>query len=226
MYSTRTVRWLAWAGGVLTIALAPLCGWTQNTSAAEPGTSASGVGGAPVTSPNTYEGGLGRQSGNPLAAPGASTPMHVSPALTTDEKSFLREVSGADLFQMEAASLAMTKASSPRVKALAAAVLDSHARIRMWLEQISRERAITLPSQPDTGHAARLAALRQASGPAFDREYTHAALEENRRDVQRFEQAAADVGEDRQIRKFAEAQLPGLQRNVREARAAADAQRG
>lgn len=57
------------------------------------------------------------------------------------------------------------------------------------------------------------------------RALTRAAREENRRNVRRFEQAAASTTNDRRIR-LAATELPALERNVREARATADAQRG
>lgn len=198
----------------------------QNTSGGEPGTSPSGVSGAPVTAPNTYAGELGRQGGNPQAAPGSSTPMQVSPALTTDERTFLLSVAQADVFQIDAASLAGRKAASPRVRALARTVLASHARIRMELERIAREREITLPSAPTAGQDAVLARLRRLSGAEFDRQYVRAALAENRRDAARLRQAAASTANDRQLRMFAEAQLPALEQNVREARASVQAHRG
>lgn len=203
---------MSWVVGIVAMLGTAGTGFAQSSSAAQPG--------------NTYEGGLGKQGGNPAAAPGSSTPTQVSTPLTTDERHFLLEVAQADVFQMDAASLAAGKSTSPRVKALAQSVLDSHARIRMWLQQIATERGITLPSEPDARQSAQLASLRRASGAAFDREYTRAALEENRRDLRRFEQAEASTAEDRRIRTFAQAQLPALEKNVREARATADAQRG
>lgn len=224
MYSA----WRIGAFGVVVAMGLGTTGWVtaQTTSGAEPGTSPSRVGGAPVTSPNTYEGELGRQSGNPQAAPGSSTRMSVSTPLTTDEKSFLSEVAQANVFQIDAASLAGRTAASPSVKALAQSVLASRARMRMELEHIARERGIALPSALSASQHAELDRLRGLSGSAFDREYVRTALAGNRRSISRFRQAASSTANDRQLRRFAEAQLPALEQNVREARASSDSHRG
>src|SRR6185312_9595220 len=65
-------------------------------------------------------------------------PMRITTPLTTDEQAFLLAAAQANVFQIEAASLAGRKATSPQVKAFAQSVLQSHARVRMGLERIAR----------------------------------------------------------------------------------------
>jgi len=167
-----------------------------------------------------------RQGANPEAAPGSSTPMNVSTPLTAHEHAFVRAVAQADVFQIDAASLAGRKAQSPRVKSLAQRLLASYARMRMELERIARERGISLPSAPSRGQRALLEHLRALGGATFDRAYARTALDENQRNVARMQQAAASIANDRQLRTFAEAQVPALEQNVREARASVAARRG
>jgi len=218
MYVTRTVVWFAW---VASAGIAAAAAQTE-TGAAQGSASSSiedGRSSHISTSPNVFEGGLGRQSQNPLAAPGSSVPLTVATPLTPGDREFLHAVSRNDVLQMDAASLAAQRASSREVRRLANTILVAHARMRMVLQPIARARGLTLASAPDRQGAEWLARLRAARGRAFDRVYATQAREVERRDLERFEQAARSDRVDSEVRAFAQAQLPALREDLRMARA-------
>jgi putative membrane protein len=224
MYVRRTLCWLAWIAGAGTCVAGVQSPAAQSaTGTGQSSSASSSLQGGPAshlsTRRNLFEGGLGPQSQNPLAAPGSSVPITPATPLTPGEREFLSAVSRDDVVQMDAASLAAARASSAEVRRLANAILVSRARMRMVLTPIAEARGLTLASAPDRQGAEWLARLQATRGGAFDRAYASKATAVERRDLERFEHAAHSDRVDRQVRTFAEAQLPALREDLRMARA-------
>ena len=205
MYVKTTLCWVV-CGAATLLALAM----------AQP--SAAQSSGVTQSSNGTYTGGLGRQTHTPQAAPGSSTPLNFAVPLSPTERDFLSLISREDVFQIEAADLALTRASAPAVRRLASTILAAHARMRTALQPILRARGLALASTPDERGTATLGRLRAARGADFDRLYREQAGQAEERDLQRFEQAAHSDREDSGVQAFAQRQLAMLREDLRVAR--------
>lgn len=104
----------------------------------------------------------------------ASAPMPRIVADTGDRAIFLT-LDAANTTEIEEAQVALTKASSPRVKAFAQTLVDDHTAVRQAARDLARTSLGEIPSvPPDTTSNAHTAAMQQwanLTGKDFDRAF-------------------------------------------------------
>ncbi len=94
-----------------------------------------------------------------------------APATTAAD--FVRMAAVSDMFEIESSRLALEKSDDPAVERFAQQMIGEHTRASETLKSTVREMGgtVTVPTELDAPHAAKLAALRGLSGAAFDRMY-------------------------------------------------------
>ncbi len=102
---------------------------------------------------------------------GADQPVNEAAALPTDAPGFTKAVAASDVYEIESARLASTKAQSAEVKELAQHLLTDHQKSTADLKAAAAraEPAITVTPALDAEKQAMLDQLRAAGGADFDR---------------------------------------------------------
>lgn len=132
---------------------------------------------------------------------------------------YVARASASDLYEIEAARLAIEKAERPEVKELARMILADHQRSTEALTVAARQATppLTVEPQLDAAKQANMDALRAANGAAFDTEYL-------RQQVAAHEEALALVepyaqgGEVAQLREHASTVAGPIRQHLERAR--------
>ena len=110
------------------------------------------------------------QSGMSGAA-GATGSSATAASLTSADKKGLTDMAVANINEIAAGKIAVTKAQSPEVKAFAQQMIDDHTKSLTEVQTLAQAKGVTLPTEPDAKHKAMAAKLEKLSGADFDKEY-------------------------------------------------------
>lgn len=109
------------------------------------------------------------QSGMSGAA--GATGSSASTTVTSADKKALMDVATANINEIAAGKIAVTKAQSPEVKAFAQQMIDDHSKSLTEVQTLAQAKGVTLPTEPDAKHKAMAAKLEKLSGADFDKAY-------------------------------------------------------
>jgi putative membrane protein len=102
---------------------------------------------------------------------GAAGATGSSAALSSADKKGLTDMAVANINEIAAGKIAVSKAQSPEVKAFAQQMIDDHSKSLTEVQTLAQARGVTLPTEPDAKHKAMAAKLDKLSGADFDKEY-------------------------------------------------------
>lgn len=102
--------------------------------------------------------------------------------LSDSDKSYLMKDRRGAAYELEAAKLAVSKASREDVRSYAQKLVHDHSDYNAALEKLGKEEGVKLPTDPDAADKAHMADLEKLSGKAFDTLYIQEALRINAED--------------------------------------------
>jgi len=126
------------------------------------------------------------------------------------------ELAGGGMMEVELAKVALSKATSPKVKQFAQMMIDDHTKANEELKSLASSKNIVLPTTLPEDHQKTINDVSEESGKKFDRKYMDVMLEDHKKDVDKF-QKLADNGNDEDIKAFAAKILPTLIHHKEEA---------
>ena len=138
-------------------------------------------------------------------------------ATAQSPKKFVEAVGAGSLLEVKLGRLAAEKAQSQQVKEFAEMVATDHTQANQKLEQISRGNGIEPPKMLPAEKQVKLDHLSALSGAAFDREYMKMMIEDHRKNVDLFREAARSSALGGDLREFATETLPKLQSHLERA---------
>lgn len=114
--------------------------------------------------------------------PDGLAPAGAAPTASSGQE-YVDLAGASDLFEIEAARLAIEKATRPEVRELAQTILADHQRSTTRLTAAARETVESLNMSPQLGpeQRAQIQALRAASGAAFDELYLEQQMQAHER---------------------------------------------
>jgi putative membrane protein len=121
--------------------------------------------------------------------------------------------------------MAQQKASSDQVKQFGARMVDDHSKANDELKQIASAKGITLPTDLDAKHKAKMDKMQKLSGAQFDRAYMDDMLSDHKHDVADFKKEASS-GKDSELKAFAAKTLPTLEDHLKMAQSTHAAVKG
>lgn len=116
----------------------------------------------------------GAQSGmnSGMNATGASTAgATASGSLSKADQKALMGMAMANMAEVAAGKMAVSKAQSADVKAFAQQMVDDHSKALTDVQTLAQSKGVTLPTELDAKHKAMAAKLDKLSGDKFDKEY-------------------------------------------------------
>jgi putative membrane protein len=160
------------------------------------------------------------QAATPDANPAATIPTPSNEAAAPD---FVAKAAASDMFEVEAAKLAATKAKSPEVKKFAADMVAAHTKTTDGLKKAiadSGQTALALPTVLPQDLQDKLADLGKADN--FDKAYMDNQVDAHQAALDVLQRYAQD-GDVPAIKTFAAATAPTVQQHLDKARAIRDA---
>ena len=155
----------------------------------------------------------------PAIPPGDPPPLGTSsfvPPASIDEQpltaaSFVTRAGITNLMEIEASSLAQTKASNPSVKAFAVQLIADHRAAQSQLKGPAAQAKLALPGEIDVQHQQIRHELAELDGAAFDAKFIEVMSKSHEDAVRMFEDAAKNPKLTPELQSYARAMLPKLQ---------------
>jgi putative membrane protein len=172
------------------------------------------------------------QSTNPPNMNPDSTTKSGSAAATgaaiegSSDARFIDHVARDNEGEIELGKLAVQKAQSPEVKALAQRLVTDHSKANQQLKRLAQKESVSVPTGAGKEQKDLRAQLEKLNGAAFDRAFVDAEVKDHQNDIT-FYQNESNRLQDPQLRSFAQQTLPVLQEHLQMAeRAEAGASSG
>ena len=106
------------------------------------------------------------------AAAGApAAPASTASKLDRSDRKLLEMMAEANIAEINAGKLALSKASNPEVKAYAQRMVDEHTKSLAEVQALAQAKGVELPKESNVKHKAKESMLKALSGDIFDRTY-------------------------------------------------------
>lgn len=133
-----------------------------------------------------------------------------------DEKA-LKDMAQANINEIAAAKIALSKAQSSEVKAFAQQMVKDHSSALTKVQAVAQQKGVALPTKPDAKHMAMSAKLEKLSGGAFDKMYMENAGTKDHKMVLSKLQSDSKKIKDSDVKALAEAHLPVVEQHLKSA---------
>lgn len=131
----------------------------------------------------------------------------------TEPEQFAEMAAASSLFEIQASSAAMQKATSPVTKEFAQELIVDQKKTALEMKAAAKADGVPLPTGLDEDSQGKLANLAEASGEAFDFAFLALQWESQEATVALFA-AYSENGEPGRLKEFAEKALPTLEVNL------------
>ncbi len=137
--------------------------------------------------------------------------------VSSADREFMKSAAEAGHAEVQAAQLALQKATDLQLKDYARMLVDDHTQADDRLQQLARAKGVTLPSDPSLSQKGKLEVLRATSGADFDRRFAQTlGVDAHREAIELFQKEVAH-GSDPQVLAYARDVLPHLKHHLQAA---------
>ena len=105
---------------------------------------------------------------------------------TSDDKSFLKEASEGNLFEVNLAKLALQKSQDSNVRKFAQQMITDHEKLARDMKPLATKLGVKVASSPGIGDRAKYEELKLKSGISFDRAYVETMVKDHNDDLKKF----------------------------------------
>ena len=199
-HRVRTLASSAALAAVLATGFSTISANAQGTSGSSSGaTGAMGSGG--VTSPS---------ASGAAGSGGAAGAM----ASKGDSK-FMTDLAHGNIAEIEAGKMALEKSQNDTVKKFAQQTVDDHTAALTELQTMAQAKGVKLPEDVGPEHKAMAAALKAASGNAFDKQYMKGAGVADHKQTIALLKNIQTNGKDAELKAMATKKLPTVQGHLK-----------
>lgn len=179
---------------------------TGNTQSASP-SAAQGS-----TQPGSSATAAGQAGGATASGTGAS-----GTALSSGDRQIVMNMAQQHMAEIETSRMAQTKSQNAQVKNFAQQMIDDHTRALGEVRQLAQSRKLTVPSELDRTHKARVNRLARLEGEAFDRAYlAQAGVSDHKKSHDMLRKAEARA-KDPELKALAARTLPIVDQHLNSA---------
>jgi len=139
-----------------------------------------------------------------------------------DDTEFAVAAADGGMLEVQLGQLALTKATSPKVKEFAQSMVDDHSKANDELKSLAQTKNITLPSTLSEEKQKDYNDLAEKSGDDFDKAYSDYMVKDHKDDLDAFKKAAENA-EDADIKTWAANKVPVLEHHLSMAETMEDA---
>lgn len=151
------------------------------------------------------------------AAQGGSVQTESSTKLSGGDEKALKDMAQANINEIAAAKIALSKAESSEVKTFAQKMIDDHGAALTKVQTVAQQKGVTLPTEPDAMHKTMAAELEKQSGTAFDKMYmTNAGTKDHQMVLSKLQSDATNI-KDADVKALADAHTPVVEQHLKAA---------
>lgn len=154
----------------------------------------------------------------------AQTPT--SAKLSSGDEKALKDMAQADINEVAAAKIALSKAQSSEVKAFAQQMVQDHGGALTKVQAAAQQKGVVLPTEPDAKHKTMAAKLEKQNGDAFDKMYMENAGTKDHKMVLSKLQSDSKKIKDSDVKALADAHTPVVEQHLKSAQQMSMAQPG
>lgn len=166
-------------------------------------------------------------SGMSMGASGAAgTSASSGDKLSSGDQKALKDMAQADINEVAAGKIAVSKAQSSEVKAYAQQMIDDHGQALTKVQAVAQQKGVTLPTEPDATHKAMAAKLEKLSGDAFDKAYMQNGGVKDHSMVHKKLMADAKKIKDADVKAVADQHMPVVEQHLKSAEQMASSKSG
>lgn len=136
-----------------------------------------------------------------------------SMAVSESDMKFAVEAASGGMMEVEMGRMALNQASSQDVKDFAQMMIDDHSAANAELQELARNKSITLPAAPGEEQQEKINKLAPKKGADFDRAYVDMMVSDHESDVAAFENESRN-GADADLKNWAATKLPVLRHHL------------
>jgi len=151
---------------------------------------------------------------------GSAAGLFSATALSPSDQIFAKKAAQGGMAEVQLGQLAVTKASSQKVKDFGQKMVDDHSKANDQLKSIAGQNNVTLPTSLSPKDKQLVNRLSGLSGADFDKAYMSAMVKDHQMDISQFE-AEASSGRNTDLKSFASNTLPTLKEHLSLAKDAA-----
>ncbi|MCG1030709.1 DUF4142 domain-containing protein [Bacillus amyloliquefaciens] len=137
--------------------------------------------------------------------------------LSSGDEKALKDMAQANINEVAAAKIALSKAQSSDVKAFAQKMVDDHGNALTKVQGVAEKKGVTLPTEPDAQHKAMADKLEKASGEDFDKMYMENAGTKDHKMVLSKLQSDAKNIKDPDVKALADEHTPVVEQHLKSA---------
>jgi putative membrane protein len=130
-----------------------------------------------------------------------------------DDTDFAVKAADGGMLEVQLAELALTKASSPKVKEFAQTMITDHSKANDELKSLAQSKNISLPTSLSEENQKDYNDLAEKSGAEFDKAYCEFMVKDHKDDLEKFKKAADDA-EDPDLKTWAAGKVPVLEHHL------------
>jgi putative membrane protein len=130
-----------------------------------------------------------------------------------DDSEFAVTAADGGMLEVQLGQLALTKASSSKVKEFAQSMIDDHSKANEELKTLAQSKNITLPTTLSEKNQEDYNDLAEKSGAEFDKAYCEFMVKDHKEDLEKFRKAAEDA-EDPDLKSWAAGKVPVLEHHL------------
>ncbi len=128
-------------------------------------------------------------------------------------RAFLREAIQGDLAEIKLGMLVEQKAQSQKVREFGQTLVRDHQQALNLAKDLAQSFGMSVPETPSDEAQDEYASLEKKSGNAFDKAFLDYAVEEHRKDIDKFQQEAS-APNGQQVATLAQNALPTLRKHL------------
>jgi putative membrane protein len=134
-------------------------------------------------------------------------------AALEDGSEFAVTAADAGMMEVQLGTLALTNASSGKVKEFAQTMVDDHSKANEELKALAQKKNITLPAALSDKHQKKYDEMSEKTGADFDKEYCDLMVKDHKDVVDMFKKAR-DNAKDPDLKTWASEKLPALEHHL------------
>jgi predicted outer membrane protein len=158
------------------------------------------------------------QAATGAAATGQTAAGGMTKMSKGDEK-IVMDMARANMAEIEAGKLALSKSQDTDVKTFAQQMIDDHTKALADVQTLAQQKGITLPTEPDAKHKAMAAKMEKMTGDAFNREYMKKAGVDDHKKVLAMLKKSEKSAKDADLKALAAKMVPTVEQHLKAAQA-------
>ena len=140
-----------------------------------------------------------------------------APALNRADQRIAADLARANIAEIEAAKLAVSKTKNAQVKAYAQQMIDDHTRALGDVKRLAEDKGVKLPLEADARHKAMVKALGKLDGDKFDKAYLAQAGVRDHTDVHKALTRHHQRAKDGDLKALVAKMLPTVEQHLHHA---------